>query len=170
MSYKSFKETDRIDEALARNDMVGVRELLCVACKVDKTFQMFSDGCDYVTKEKGRADLWEDKLDETRKTYGKRVDEKNPKLSDADYSDAVFDLSRNFCEGRAKDVEKLSNYLYGKDKKNKSVESTASKKAASENPPLPAQEKRKRLLPAIIAIVALVVVIGALALMLRKLQ
>ena len=170
MSYGSFKETDRIDEALARDDMVGVRELLCVACKVDRTFHMFRDGCAYVTKEKGRADLWEDELDKTRKTYGERVDEKDPTLSDADYSDAVFDLSRNFNKQRANDVKKLSDYLNPKDKKNKSAESTASKAADSVNPPLPAQEKRKSLLPAIVAIVALVVVIGALVLMLRRLQ
>ena len=170
MSNKTFPEKERIDEALARNDMVGVRELLCVACKVDRTFQMFRDGCAYVTNEKGRADLWEDTLDETRKTYGKRVGEKDPTLSNADYSDAVFDLSRNFNKDRANDVEKLSDYLKEKDKKNKSAESAESKQAVSGNPPLPAQEKRKNLVPAIVAIVALVVVIGALVLIFRKLQ
>lgn len=170
MSYKSFKETDRIDEALARNDMVGVRELLCVACKVDRSFNMFNEGVSYVQKEKGRTDLFEPKLDENRALYADRVNAKDPTLSASDYSDALFDLSRNFHKDRIKDVIILANYLKEKDEKNKTAESTASKAADSVNPPLPAQEKRKSLLPAIVAVIALVVVIGALVLMLRKLQ
>lgn len=165
MSYKSFKETDRIDEALARNDMVGVRELLCVACKVDKTFKMFLDGCAYVTVEKGRADLWEDKFDKTRKTYGERVKEKDPTLSNADYSDAVFDLSRNFNKERVNDVKKLANYLEEKDG---TAQSAA--QSVSVNPTMPAQEKRKSLLPVVIAIGVLVVIGVILVLVLRQVK
>lgn len=170
MSYKSFQETDRIDEALARNDMVGVRELLCVACKVDRSFNMFLDGCAYVTNEKGRTDLWDDTLDETRKIYGKQVDAKDSTLSNADYSDAVFDLSRNFNKKRANDVKKLSDYLEEKDEKIKAAESTASKKVGSANPPLPAQEKRNRLLPVVVSIGVLVIVGVILVLVLRQLK
>lgn len=168
MSYKSFKETNRIDEALARNDMVGVRELLCVACKVDKTFKMFLDGCAYVTVEKGRADLWEDTFDKTRKTYGERVKEKDPTLSNADYSDAVFDLSRNFNKERVNDVKKLANYLEEKDGKKGTAQSAA--QSVSVNPTMPAQEKRKSLLPVVIAIGVLVVVGVILVLVLRQVK
>lgn len=169
MSYGSFKETDRIDEALARNDMVGVRELLCVACKVDRSFKMFNDGLNYVQKEKGRTDLFEPKLDENRALYADRVNAKD-KLSASDYSDALFDLSRNFHPDRIKDVIILANYLKEKDEKNKSAESTASKAADSVNPPLPAQEKRKSLLPVVIAIGVLVVVGIILVLVLRQVK
>lgn len=170
MSYKSFKETDRIDEALARNDMVGVRELLCVACKVDRSFNMFNDGLRYVQKEKGRTDLLEPKLDENRALYADRVNAKDPTLSAADYSDALFDLSRNFHKDRIKDVIILANYLKEKDEKNKSAESTASKAADSVNPPLPAQEKRKNLLPVVIVIGVLVVAGVFLILTLRQVK
>lgn len=168
MSYKSFKETDRIDEALARNDMVGVRELLCVACKVDRSFNMFNDGLNYVQKEKGRTDLFEPKLDENRALYADRVNAKDPTLSAADYSDALFDLSRNFHQDRIKDVIILANYLKEKDGKNGTAQSAA--QSVSVNPTMPAQEKRKSLLPVVIAIGVLVVIGVILVLVLRQVK
>lgn len=172
--YKKFRHTEYLDRAIARDDMKGVRELLCVACKEDRGFSTnyLQDGIEYVEKVKQVQTLWQ-KFDPNRALFAARVDKGDESLSDEDYFDAVFDLSCNFCLERIEDVKKLGQFLERKEAAKRSAQASknavneqrpSQKKDSSANPPYPAADSsrfRKNLLPVLAVAFAIVILVAA---------
>lgn len=193
-NYKNFGDTFYLDKNIAQNDMEGLRDQLCVKCRLDRSFSThgFEDGIEYVEKERGVKNLWQP-LDRSLAMFGERVERQDPTLSDEDYSRAVFDLSINFCPERIEDVKKLGRYLEKQNAVHNTVQAPRqpqpqyrqqqpqshqpqAKQAAPQekittNPPRPAaapKKTAKQLLPVILPIIVVVALVTVVCLAMKK--
>lgn len=118
--YKQFHNVEYLDKPIEEKDWRSLRELLCVACKLDPAFHtsMLDDGIEYVieVKKVPESDLWQAFDNKAGTVFCSRVEAKDPSLCSTDYSDAEFYLFTNFCRERIEDVKKLGLYLEDQEK------------------------------------------------------
>lgn len=133
---------DVYEAGVASKDVKGLRESVCNICYIDRDFSKgeFRDAVRYIDK---KIDIKDPHL------IGKLVSEGKTSYTDEDFARSIFELKRNFCEERIRDVEKIGRTLY---KNSTSEEVSVSPKALGH------QEKKRKntwvvLLMAIIIIV-----------------
>lgn len=116
MSYKSFRPTDLVDQGIREHNVADIRQALTSTCPFDRTFTggAFDDGLDYVLNVKGvpKNELYEKLNPAIGPLFGSRVDSKDTRLVERDFSYSVGYLTENFCPERIEDVKKLGRYLF----------------------------------------------------------
>lgn len=99
---------ESIENGIAQNDIKRLREAIGSICYTSRNFSSgeFDDAVSYVI-QKGIA-LKDEKL------VGSLISEGKETYTDEDFTRAVFELKRNFCDERINDVKKIGRSLYKK--------------------------------------------------------
>lgn len=100
---------EAIEKGIANHDIEGLREAIGSICYTNRTLSNgeFFEAITYV--EKKGIKLKDDKL------IGEPIiSDQKKEFTDDDYARAVFELKKNFCDERIKDVQTIGKKLYGK--------------------------------------------------------
>lgn len=123
MSYKNFRETDLMDEALQKENFDSARCVIANLCPFDRAFTtgMFEDALEYAHKVKG-VNLYVSFDVTLNPLYEERVARKDPNLEEDDFAYSVAYLKENFCPERIEDTKKLGRYLFPEEMRHPRVE------------------------------------------------
>lgn len=113
MSYKNFRQTDLMDEALQKGNLDSARCVVTNLCPFDRTFTTgkFDDALEYAHKVKG-MNLYEPFDSSLNPLYAERIARNDPTLEEKDFAYSVSFLQDNFCPERIEDTKKLGRYLF----------------------------------------------------------
>ena len=113
MSYKNFRQTDLMDEALQKGNLDSARCVIANLCPFDRTFTTgkFDDALEYAHKIKG-VNLYVPFDSTLDPLYTDRIMRNDPTLEEKDFAYSVAMLKENFCPERIEDTKKLGRYLF----------------------------------------------------------
>lgn len=104
-----MQKYDAIESGIANNDIKALREAIGSICYTNRDFSNgeFFEVVKYV-ESKG-IKLKDDKLQ-----GNPTISSLKSEFNDEDFARAVFELKKNFCDERIRDVEAIGKKLYGK--------------------------------------------------------
>ncbi len=104
-----MQKYDAIENGIANNDVKALREAIGSICYTNRDFSNgeFFEVIRYV-EAKGIQ------LKDQELVGEPTISSQKSEFSDEDFAKAIFDLKRNFCDARIKDVETIGKKLYGK--------------------------------------------------------
>lgn len=104
-----MQKYDAVEKGIANNDVKALREAIGSICYTNRDFSNseFFDVVSYV-ESKGI------KLKDDTLVGAEPVSKIKTEFDEDDFTRAVFELKRNFCDERIKDVETIGKKLYGK--------------------------------------------------------
>ena len=104
-----MQKYDAVEKGIANNDVKALREAIGSICYTNRDFSNseFFEVVSYV-ESKGI------KLKDDTLVGAEPVSKIKTEFDEDDFTRAVFELKRNFCDERIKDVETIGKKLYGK--------------------------------------------------------
>ena len=104
-----MQKYDAVEKGIANNDIKALREAIGSICYTNRDFSNgeFFEVVSYV-ESKGI------KLKDDTLVGAEPVSKIKTEFNEDDFTRAVFELKRNFCDERIKDVETIGKKLYGK--------------------------------------------------------
>ena len=103
-----MQKYDAIENGIANDDVKSLREAIGSMCYINRDFSNteFFEVIKYV---ESKGIKLKDKT-----LIGNTISSQKSEFSDEDFAKAIFELKRNFCDDRIKDVETIGKKLYGK--------------------------------------------------------
>lgn len=146
---------ETIENDIAQNNIKSLREKIGSLCYTSRSFSSseFDEVVSYVI-QKGIA-LKDEKL------VGSLISEGKETYTDEDFTRAVFELKRNFCDERINDVKKIGRSLYKKSEPKAIDSSTAHRNKDTGTIPnvQSHRESKAKLLWAAIPVAAVIILI-----------
>lgn len=154
-----MQKYDAVENGIANNDVKALREAIGSICYTDRNFSNgeFFEVIRYV-EAKGIH------LKDQELIGSPTISSQKREFSDEDFAKAVFELKKNFCDARIKDVETIGKKLYGKkvaDAKVPIAETNTSRSKQSQGT-LPNRQRHQQSTsktPIVIGLVAVVAII-----------
>ena len=103
-----MQKYDAIENGIANDDVKSLREAIGSMCYINRDFSNteFFEVIKYV---ESKGIKLKDKT-----LIGNTISSQQSEFSGEDFAKAIFELKRNFCDDRIKDVETIGKKLYGK--------------------------------------------------------
>ena len=103
-----MQKYDAIENGIVNDDVKSLREAIGSMCYINRDFSNteFFEVIKYVESKGVKL--------KDKTLIGNTISSQKNEFSDEDFAKAIFELKRNFCDERIKDVETIGKKLYGK--------------------------------------------------------
>lgn len=147
---------EAIENGIAKNDIKALREAIGSICYTSRDFS--TGEFDEVVKYVETRGI---KIKESSLIGNPTISSQKKTFTDEDFAKAVFELKKNFCDERIRDVKTIGKELYGKKAagggavEEKNVSGSAQKNAGK----IPNQQSHQKNLGLWIGLVAVIIII-----------